>query len=94
MKKETPKKEKPPIFDVEVVSWLDAETSAGWHWKDTEAYLLSPVETIGFVVKETKDLLVLAQTVANDGWHNNRSKIPKSLITKRKKLIEVKTKSK
>lgn len=74
------------MYEIEYIKWMDAEGSEGWHRKGHD-YEMCICHCIGFVVHETDDLLVIAQTVAKDGMHNNRSKIPKACILKRQKVI-------
>ena len=71
---------------IELVKWLDASSSDGWHTKIERSYAPCVIYTVGFVVWEDDVLLVLASTVAEDQMHNNRSKILKCGIIERKQL--------
>jgi len=74
-------------MNIEYVEWVDAAGCEGWHAPGQKEYKICRVASVGFVVHEDDELLVLAQTFsAEDGMHNNRSKIPKVCITKRQKL--------
>lgn len=71
---------------IEHIKWVDAEGSDGWHRMGQEEYKICILESVGFVVHEDDDLLVIAQTIAKDNMHNTRSKIPKACIVERHKL--------
>lgn len=73
-------------FDLVECWWDDAtDLEAGWTDKVEEikpALALS----VGFLVKETKDHIVLALDTDADGHHNGRSQIPKGMVKKIKVL--------
>ena len=73
-------------FDLEEVIWDDATAlPAGWSDEVPEpepALVLS----VGFVVNETDEHLVLALDVDASGNHNGRSQIPKGMVKQRKVL--------
>lgn len=75
-----------------LVKWQDSkQPTSGWVFSNE---IPSPsivfAETVGYVVKETYDVLVLAQTVANvdlaDEQVNGCMQIPKRCITERIEL--------
>ena len=70
---------------VEIVEWLDAVASTGWHSDDEPQEPPVHVATIGFVVADEKQYLVVAATWAG-GESNNRMTIPKAWIQSRRKL--------
>lgn len=80
-------KQKYPL--VEVI-WDDATSlSQGWKNKDEfakEELVPEIVLSVGFVVKETDDHLILAMDTDSDGDHASRSQIPKGMIKKIKVL--------
>lgn len=68
------------------VIWRDTSSWGDWHetnHKDDE-----PIEcvTVGYVVRETKRDLVLAQTFSRGGKVTNTMAIPKSTITSKKRF--------
>ena len=66
------------------ISWDDAATSHGWEAAEdleTEAEIAT---TIGFLVKETSDHVVIASTIDANGNNNGRIQIPKRMIRKRR----------
>ena len=70
---------------VEVV-WNDAsELTAGWtdELDDTEPQLAL---SVGFLVKEDKDHIVIAQDIDAEGHHNGRGQIPRGMVKKIKVL--------
>jgi len=76
--------ERPKIICVE---WTDPDTRDGW--KDPEAVLKEvgePVVSVGMLVHETEDTIILCMDWAKDGDVNSRGRIPKSLVTKRKEI--------
>lgn len=73
------KRPKQPYPMVEV--WWDDASGLRHGWElDLEKIEMQMVLSVGFIVKETDDHLILAQDVDSDGQHNGRSQIPKSMI--------------
>ena len=79
-----PVKMKYPLVHIE---WDDA-SDLDFGWKQDED--LKPTEeiitSVGFLVKETENHIVLASCVAADGFHNGHFQIPKALIKEQKTL--------
>lgn len=73
-------------FDLVEVIWNDAsELTSGWTdeiEKDEPALALS----VGFLVRETKEHIVIAQDTDAEGHHNGRSQIPRGMVKKIKVL--------
>ena len=75
---------------IELVSWLDiASGESGW--QPTEGYDLEPqpIETVGYVVKETKEYLVMCQSRYDNEkpeFIDNLVGIPKGCITMRSRM--------
>lgn len=73
-------------FDLVEVVWNDAsELTSGWTDKldeDAPALALS----VGFLVRETKEHIVIAQDLDEEGHHNGRSQIPRGMVKKMKVL--------
>lgn len=68
---------------VEVIKWLDATMAEGWHDKeDEEPPMLAPVTSVGFVAREDKYAIMLAQSDSENEW-GNMVTIPKLWITSR-----------
>jgi len=73
-------------FDLVEVIWDDAtDLPAGWSDEDPE---IKPALALsaGFLVKETKDHIVLALDLDADGHHNGRSQIPRGMVKTMKVL--------
>lgn len=74
------------------VVWTDAVVAQGWENQE-EAHTIHPVRSVGWLIKETRQELVLAADVSVDGLENEdsdvetnrRIAIPKSWIISRKK---------
>lgn len=69
-------------FDLVEVIWDDAsELTAGWtdHIEKTEPALAL---SVGFLVRETKEHIVIAQDIDEEGHHNGRSQIPRGMVKK------------
>lgn len=62
------------------IKWRDANSYSGW-W-DIEDIKPLNVKSTGYVVKETKNYIVLAGSVAENGQINNAISIPKRWIIK------------
>ncbi len=71
---------KAPFPIVEVV-WLDASTDGqGWE-AETDAVVKIPVVmTIGFLIKETEDGLLVASTACEEKTTNARIVIPRGML--------------
>ena len=73
-------------YDMVEVIWNDAsELTSGWTdeiEKDEPALALS----VGFLVRETKDHIVIAQDTDAQGHHNGRSQIPRGMVLRLKVL--------
>ena len=72
------------------VIWDDA-TSLSQGWKNPEEFAKEPIKpeivlSVGFVVKETEDYLILAMDTDSDGDHASRSQIPKGMVRSMKVL--------
>lgn len=67
-------------FPLVRVDWIDAETSQGWEHLDEEKPTVPEVVTVGFLIKETEDVLLVASTIGHDRSHNSRIGIPKGMV--------------
>jgi hypothetical protein len=74
------------LYPLVEVIWNDAsELTSGWTdqiEKDEPALALS----VGFLVRETKDHIIIAQDTDEAGHHNGRSQIPRGMVQKIKVL--------
>ena len=71
-------------YPLVIVIWDDAESDDGWEEAPTE---LEPAlaTSVGFLVRQTKDYLLLAQSYDN-GHTNGRFQIPKVNIKEMKEI--------
>ena len=73
-------------FDMVEVIWDDAsELTSGWSdeiEKTEPALALS----VGFLINETKEHIVIAQDTDEQGHHNGRSQIPRGMVKRIKTL--------
>ena len=60
------------------ILWIDAETGHGWEEETEIDVVLPPATTIGFLLKETEDALIIASTISGSS-SNSRIKIPKGM---------------
>ena len=73
-------------FDLVECIWDDAtELAAGWS-DEVEEIEPALAISVGFLVKETKDHIVLALDIDANGHHNGRSQIPRGMVKKMKVL--------
>lgn len=74
---------------VEIITWLDHCSWTTTEWsklEDTQDLVPLKVTSIGQVVKETKDHLVIVSTLTEGGHTNGEMCIIKGCIVKRTKL--------
>jgi hypothetical protein len=74
-------KKQPKLMYVE---WVDAVADVGWDY-EVEATKISLIQSVGWLVKENKDEIVLAADYS-EGDTNRRMAIPKSWIRNKKVL--------
>lgn len=70
---------------IEAVEWLDAVSTQGWQDDTDEPEPCHPCLTVGFVVAEQKQFIVVAATWGGD-QNNNRITIPKGWVQSRRVL--------
>jgi len=73
-------------FPLVEIRWDDAETSGGWEQATDLAPKHAEAITVGFLVAETADHVVIANTVGEDGSTNGRIQIPSKMILKRRTM--------
>ena len=78
------------IFPLVEVVWDDAAAMThGWKTKeefDKESVIPELMLSVGFLIKETPDHIIIAMDVDRDGGSNQRSQIPRSMVKKIKIL--------
>lgn len=74
-------KKQPKLMYVE---WVDAVADVGWDY-EVEATKISLIQSVGWLVRETKDEIVLAADYS-EGDTNRRMAIPKSWVRNKKPL--------
>lgn len=66
------------------VSWIDSSTSGGWadpgDCASLVAHVMAPCESLGYIVSETDDVLILAQSLDSEQNPCNLIGIPKLAI--------------
>jgi hypothetical protein len=74
-----------------LVTWLDHTTygSSSWRLTRTVKKELTPIEiqTVGVLIKETKDYLLLSSTLTEDGDSRNEMLVLKGTILKIERLV-------
>jgi hypothetical protein len=74
------------LFDAVLVTWDDAtELTGGWT-DQLEKVEPALALSVGFLIKETKDHIILALDIDPHGHHNGRSQIPRGMVKKIKVL--------
>ena len=78
------------IYPLVEVLWDDATEIKGWK-EEHEEEELKPcmILSVGFLVKQTKSHVVIAQDLSDDHMRNGRSQIPRGMV-KRLKVIKKK----
>jgi hypothetical protein len=73
-------------WDMVEVVWDDAASlTEGWT-QDIEDEGPHLALSVGFLVRETKDHIVIAQDIDEEGHHNGRSQIPRGMVKRLKVL--------
>lgn len=73
-------------FPLVEILWKDAQTGHGWEHADDITVEIPTVITVGFLVKENEDGLVIASSVGTDRHNNARITVPKGMVVSRKDL--------
>lgn len=84
---------KPPFlhYPCVLIIWDDAAGFRhGWTSKD-EPLIPQLAVSVGFLIKETDNHLLIAQDVDGDGSHNGRGQIPKGMVRSMKILKKANT---
>jgi len=78
------------IYNLCEVIWDDAAAlTHGWKTKEEfekESIIPELMISVGFLIKESKEHIVIAMDVDRDGGSNQRSQIPRSMVKKIKIL--------
>jgi len=72
-----------------LIEWYDAEADCSWaEEKDIDKWMKEDFLAIevGWVIRETKDIICMCSSIGNDGTIGNRTKIPKPWIKSRKEI--------
>lgn len=77
-------------FPLLEILWDDAATSHGWEQANDIKPEVEIAVTVGFLVKETAEHVVIASTVGEDGSCNGRIQVPKKMIRKRRTIRKAK----
>lgn len=80
---------------VELV-WFDAETTHGWETDEEVNSENVPIITVGFLIKKTEDLIVIASSIDKETGNqsNGRIKVPIGMVQSIKELGGSKKQSK
>ena len=69
-------------FDLLEVIWDDASgIRHGWAAKTEKVEAYSAL-SVGFLIKETPEHIIIAQDTDEEGGHNGRSQIPRGMVKK------------
>ena len=79
------------------VTWLDSASQSGWHsLRRATAMRPAVIESVGYLIKDTEDYLILASTIDIKGKahtpYNDISIIPKKSFVKNEILKTAKSK--
>ena len=78
------------IDDVLKIEWIDTMAWAGWHSQEQlQSYSLMPITSIGILVADKKDCLIIATSVGGSYLHEQigqLTSIPKCSISRISKL--------
>ena len=75
------------IYPLVEVTWNDATELKEWKEEHEEEEMKPcPILSVGFLVKKTKDYIVIAQDLSHDRMRNGRSQIPRAMVKQIKVL--------
>ena len=72
-------------YKMVLVKWVDSNTLHGWQYGEYPAEL-AICETLGFVIEDTDEKLVIAQTVSEYGAHMGITIIAKGCLRQEKEI--------
>lgn len=95
MKSEKPKKLKRPEQHYDLYEcWWDDAAGLRHGWMDkTEKIKPQMALSVGFLIKDEPDHIIIAQDTDDDGGHNGRTQIPRGMV-KHMKLLRKKDEKK
>lgn len=73
-------------YDLVEVIWNDASDLIGGWSKEIEADEPALALSVGFLVRETKEHIVIALDTDGEGNHNGRSQVPRGMVKKMRVL--------
>ncbi len=73
-------------FPLVEITWVDAGTGHGWEQAEELEATAFEVVTVGFLVRESKDALVIASTVCPEKTCNSRITVPTGMVRTRRVL--------
>ena len=73
-------------FPLVQIDWKDAQTDHGWEYEEDLKIEVPVVITVGFLVKENDEAVLIASSVGTDRHSNRRVIIPKGMVIARKVL--------
>ena len=68
------------IFPMVEVIWDDATDLVGGWTNEVEKTEPALALSVGFLIKQTKDHIIIAQDLDESGHHNGRSQIPAGMV--------------
>ena len=71
--------------NLELIEWYDAVATSGWLEEVTDYEKTHPIVSLGWVIHEDDNCVILAATVSGES-HNQRMSIPKGFITTRRTI--------
>ena len=77
------------------ITWIDAESDNGWEDESAlDAWIKKErlVHDVGWLVRESKDSVIIVNQLCTDGDTGNRTKIPRGMIKEIKKINIVRKK--
>jgi hypothetical protein len=68
------------------LKWVDSTSWEGWKNLPLTDSKMCEIETIGYVIKETKKKIVIAHSISNANHTNGILSIPKGALLKRRNI--------
>lgn len=72
----------PKKDSIHIITWIDSASSHDWEYEDTISIEPMKITTVGVIVQDKKDYIVVSSSFGGNGCYNSPMAIPKAVIEK------------